>query len=453
MRIAKRTDIEIRDRQRKERSTKEIGDLKVSILSKGLMHPPVVWRDVATNTWVLIAGETRLLALDAIASEKLHFVCDTKVILPGEVPITELTDLTFADLFEAEFEENEFRRPLSWQDRALALSKLHSLRQGENPKQSFTETATALAEKAPSTKGNSVAHLRETIRESTVIAKHLTDPKISNARNHKEALQLILKKEGEALEAELIRRGEFKAKAEASALIEVRNGDSLLIMPQLEAERFDLILADPPYGIKNDGAGLRCRTVHHHDYEDTPDVARAILQAIIQEGFRVTKPRANMFVFGDIDLFPLFKTMAGQMGWVPFRTPITWRKSNEGLAPWGSAGFRRTKEWIFYATKGQRGLLQSPPDVLDFKRVARNEREYGAEKPLDLIRFLIEITTFPNEAVFDPCCGSGTTLAAARQLKRRALGIEKDLDAYNLAVVRANRDDEGEQLPLPEALA
>lgn len=440
MRIITRSLIDIRSRQRKERKQSVISDLKASILSKGLLHPPVVYQEA--DRYVLVAGETRLLALDSIAADKLPFSCDGKLITPGEVAVTLVSDLTPADLFEAEFEENEFREPLDWRDRAQALAKLHELRQTANPKQTLIATATELLSRAPD-KVAGTSHpdaLVKRLREATVIAKHLDDPKIANARNANEALAAILKKEGKAVEAELIRRQIKKVSTET--LVEIRHGNALEILSSLEPDQFDLIIVDPPYGIQNNSAGLRGRTVHHHDYDDSPQVARDLLQSIIQEGFRITRSRANVFVFGDIDFFPLFKTMAQQMGWVPFRTPITWRKSNEGLAPWGASGFRRTCEWIFYATKGQKGLLQSPTDVLDFKRVARDQREYGAEKPLDLMRFLVEISTFPGDRILDPCCGSGVSLQAARQLKRKGLGIELDLDAYNLAVVKSQRDEE-----------
>jgi site-specific DNA-methyltransferase (adenine-specific) len=56
------------------------------------------------------------------------------------------------------------------------------------------------------------------------------------------------------------------------------------------------------------------------------------------------------------------------------------------------------------------------------------------------MRLLIECATMPGDRILDPCCGAGSTLAAARQLKRKALGIEIDPSAHALAVVAAERD-------------
>jgi DNA modification methylase len=201
------------------------------------------------------------------------------------------------------------------------------------------------------------------------------------------------------------------------------------------ANTFDLIIADPPYGIAASGAGFRARSVHHHNYIDTPDSAKLIAQTILSEGFRVTKSRANIFIFCDIDLFPWLKTAASNMGWEPFRRPLIWMKSeSEGLAPWGGQGPRITTEFIFYATKGQRGLNASPVDVFDDRRVSRTERIHAAEKPVSLFERLINCSCLPGDSVLDPCCGSGASLVACKHLQRRALGIEIDEDYYNAAL-------------------
>lgn len=80
------------------------------------------------------------------------------------------------------------------------------------------------------------------------------------------------------------------------------------------------------------------------------------------------------------------------------------------------------------------GLLASPVDILDHSRVPRNERIHAAQKPLDLLRRLIECSTLPGDFVLDPCCGSGSTLAAAKELSRTGLGIESDETFYNTAM-------------------
>jgi len=277
-----------------------------------------------------------------------------------------------------------------------------------------------------------------------ILSKHLDNPKIAKARNAEEALTLVFKQQEEKLVGILARK-RLAAEPKQND-VELRHGDALDLLPTLADSTFDLIIADPPYGIAASSGGFRSRTVHHHNYEDTVRAAQSLALCILTEGFRITKSRANCFIFCDSDLFPWMREAAANMGWTPFRTPIIWRKSeSEGLAPWGASGFRRTYEMIFYCTKGQRGLHASPTDVFDIKRVPRAERLFAAEKPVELLRQLIACSTLPGDYVLDPCCGSGSTLIAAGELKRRVLGVEKDLDTYNTALANVFNPEKSEK--------
>lgn len=68
-------------------------------------------------------------------------------------------------------------------------------------------------------------------------------------------------------------------------------------------------------------------------------------------------------------------------------------------------------------------------DVIDF-RYAGN-RLHPTQKPVQALTPLIESFSKPGDIVFDPFCGSGSTLEAARKLGRDWLGIE--LDAITFA--------------------
>jgi site-specific DNA-methyltransferase (adenine-specific) len=61
---------------------------------------------------------------------------------------------------------------------------------------------------------------------------------------------------------------------------------------------------------------------------------------------------------------------------------------------------------------------------------------HPAPFPIELARRCIRLSTWPGETVFDPFAGSGTTLIAARQLGRRAIGIEASADYCELAARR-----------------
>jgi site-specific DNA-methyltransferase (adenine-specific) len=439
MQLVQLSDIVIRgDRQRKTIATGPLNELKDSILTVGLLAPPVCWFDAEVKKWVLVTGERRLRALTEISKTPgLTFHCENTTTGGGFIPITPLGDyLDEAGRFEAELDENIKREDLEWPDRIRAIAALHDMRLAQNPAQTVHDTAKELAQRSgtPPDRDGGARSTHKQITQAIVIAQHLHKTSIALARDPSEAIRLIYQKEEEKVLAALAKR-KLAALPKDSLDIEIRNADLFQLLPVLDSATFDCLIADPPYGIDANSAGYRARAVHHHNYKDDADSAKALAQVILTEGFRVLRPRANIFIFCDIDLFPWLKATAQNMGWSVFRRPLIWVKSeSEGMAPWGGQGPRITTEFIFYATKGQRGLNASPTDVLDFRRVSRDARTHAAEKPVELLKALVNCSTLPGDRVLDPCCGSGSTLVACRDLKRRAMGIELDPDYYNTAM-------------------
>lgn len=435
MKILPIEKVQLGKRQRTSIESGPLTELKDSILGRGLLHPPVVAQQ--GDGYFLVAGERRFRAIQQIQKEGRTFLCHNTPIGVGQIPVTLFGEtLTEADRFEAELDENIRRVDIPWQDRAKALAHLHSLRQTQNPTQSLSDTASEVA----SATGASSDNLRRKIHEAVEITKHLSNPKIAQARNATEAYALIVKSEEEKINAALSRK--VASISPQKSDLELHNADLLTFLPTLPAAFVDLILADPPYGISAGSGGFRSRTIHHHNYEDTVETARALALCILTEGFRVAKPRANLLLFTDIKHWEYLQTASSSMGWVPFRRPIIWQKSDsEGLAPWGGSGPRITTEFIFFATKGSRGMHASPTDVFRVNRVDKKERTHAAEKPVDLLRKLIECTTLPGDFVLDPCCGSGSTLVACRAVRRRGMGIEKDPDYFQTAQANLFKSD------------
>jgi DNA modification methylase len=427
--------IVIGKRQRTSIDPVKLRELADSIVNEGLLHAPVCWLDDTggTDMWPLTVGERRFAAIKLIHAEGKPLRHNNTVIPSGFIPITRLDEkLDEIGRFEAELNENTRRVNLDWQDETRALADLHEMRQRYNPKQTFEQTATEAVSRNI-TANQTVAGAAQEVRDAVLVAGHLGNEKVAKARNVSEARGIILRMEEEAILATLTRR--MLAAAPKESDVEIRHGDMFDLLPKMPINFVDLICADPPYGIDAGSGGFRARTVIHHNYEDTPEEARKIAMCILTEGFRVTKPRANLFMFCDIKLFDFLKVAAANMGWTPFPRPGIWRKSeSEGLAPWGGAGFRITTEFFFFATKGQRGLHASPIDVFDFSRVSRNTRTHAAEKPVEFMEKLISVATMPDDMILDPCCGSGSAIVAAKKLKRRAIGIEKDKDYYNTAM-------------------
>lgn len=430
------TDISIGPRQRKRIEASPLSDLEESIRQRGLIHPPTY--RIVPNTeppvWQLIVGERRTTAMKKLHDKHINFFHNGELVPLNMIPILTLQDnLSRADLKQVEFDENKIREALPWQDEAEALAEIHRLRLEENPTQSRLATAQQLIDEKVVETNTSAHALAQRIQRATAITENLSNPTIAKARNETEAYNLILKTEEEKINASIAKRR--LATAGGIPPITITKGDCVAILPQLDGNMADLILADPPFGIGADAGGFRQRTIHHHNYEDSPEQARRVAESILFQGFRVAKPMANLWMFTDIDMFYDLREMSKRAGWTPFRTPIIWRKSlSEGMAPWQGKGPRRTYELLIYATKGQKGLITSPTDIFDFSRVSRSERTHGAEKPVDLLEAIIECSTLPGDFVLDPCCGSGSSLVAASRTRRTGLGIELDEQHFNTAM-------------------
>jgi site-specific DNA-methyltransferase (adenine-specific) len=94
--------------------------------------------------------------------------------------------------------------------------------------------------------------------------------------------------------------------------------------------------------------------------------------------------------------------------------------------------------------KNIRGTGKMIKNWFEVKRDNKNDypKIHPTQKPVSLLKELIEIFTDEGDVVIDPCAGSGTTLRAARELNRHSFGFEIDKNFYK----RANE----EMLPIIE---
>lgn len=192
------------------------------------------------------------------------------------------------------------------------------------------------------------------------------------------------------------------------------------------AEPVAAIVTDPPFGIgyesgKPSGLARRIRgdsdTAARDDvlllYDDVP--------ALVFGTWRVNRPAGTRA--------ELVWDTKGALGMGALDLP--WKPASQRVYAIGR-GFvgRRTSDVIVEAP------VQS---------MARNGRSHPHEKPVRLMRRLIEWC--PSGTILDPFMGSGPTLRAAKDLGRRAIGIEIEERYCELAVQRLAQ----EVLPLEEA--
>ena len=78
-------------------------------------------------------------------------------------------------------------------------------------------------------------------------------------------------------------------------------------------------------------------------------------------------------------------------------------------------------------------------NCIDWERDENTEKLHPTQKPVKLLKKLIEIFTDEGDIVIDPCAGSGSTLVAAIELNRKAYGFEIKKDFHKNATAWINR--------------
>lgn len=236
-------------------------------------------------------------------------------------------------------------------------------------------------------------------------------------------------------------------------LVTIYHGDSMELLAEIEA---DACVTDPPYG----------ETSLKWDRWPTgwPSLVRP----------------ASMWVFGSMRMFLENIQDIASAGW-RLSQDVVWEKDDS--AGFATDRFRRVHEhalhwyrgqWgdIYHGsprerthmpskgtvirratvpkTKGARGPSVYVDDgmrmirsVIYHDRIRYVEGQHPTEKPVGLLSPLLEYVSRPGDLILDPFMGSGSTLAAAKTLQRRAIGIEQDEHYCELAARRCSQETLG----------
>lgn len=216
-------------------------------------------------------------------------------------------------------------------------------------------------------------------------------------------------------------------------------GDSRQVLATLGRDAIDLIVTDPPYGqnyLSNRG-GNHAKISGDDGTLDVP--------AVLSQACRILRRGRHAYVFGPSNLVEGTPLAAA--------VELIWDKQVVGMGdlslPWS-----RSHEPITFAVyepskanrdKGYGGLAARlrQGSVLRVPRTnGAATRRHPTEKPVQLLRHLIESSSVWGETVLDPFVGVGSTLVAARAEGRRAIGIEIDEKYCEIAAQRLSRGDE-----------
>jgi len=413
------------DRQRREFSPEAIAELSNSIVANGLLSPIVI-REVAGVPF-LVAGERRLRAIHMLNDIGDSFHCAGTLIPPNHVPTLSLGELTPLAAEEAEYEENVRREALTWQERAAAESRLHSLRLRQDPQQSVADTAEEIH-------GRRDGWYQDSVRKNLIVARHLNDTDVAGAKTADEAIKILKRKESTARNVELAATVGLTFSSKSHS---VHNAEAIEWMFNCPANTFDVILTDPPYGMDaqefGDGAGRLGSFTH--TYDDTFANWLKLMLNFAEQAHRITKPQAHIYVCCDIDRFGELRSAFTDAGFWVHRTPIINVKSAGGRVPWPEHGPRRCWEMVMYAVKGKKPVNLIAPDVIT-TRLTEESYSFGAQKPVALYVDLLKRSVRPGDKVLDPFAGTGTILPAAHELKCLATAVEMDAERYGICLKR-----------------
>ncbi|MCZ9148548.1 site-specific DNA-methyltransferase [Escherichia albertii] len=211
-------------------------------------------------------------------------------------------------------------------------------------------------------------------------------------------------------------------------LMNVNQLDAVEWLKTLPSGSVDLFVTDPPYESlekhRKIGTTTRLKVSKSSSNEWFSIFPNSRFGELLAEMYRVLKNNRHLYIFCDQETMFHLKPIAEEAGF-KFWKPIVWNKMAIGMG----YHYRAKYEFVLFFEKGKRKLNNlGIPDILEAKRVMRG---YPTEKPVDLIKILIEQSTIQGESVCDPFFGSGSTLIAAAELDRTFLGTDISQSAHD----------------------
>lgn len=235
----------------------------------------------------------------------------------------------------------------------------------------------------------------------------------------------------------------------ASTALTLERCDALVGLRRLGAASVDLVYMDPPFCT---GRSRRGRTAEDafDDRWESREAYVAYMRDRFAEAHRVLRATGSILVHCDWrTCHHLWIELERIFGAERAVNHLVW---SYGLGGSGPRSFARKHDDILFFARGPRpwfeaprvpsrsrrmaGALKKATDVLSIPAINNMAAErcgWPSQKPLELLRMLVGACCPPGGVVVDPFCGSGTTLVAAVELGRRAVGFDCSARAVSLA--------------------
>ena len=196
--------------------------------------------------------------------------------------------------------------------------------------------------------------------------------------------------------------------------------DGLKLIPD---ESIDLVLTDPPYGIKRDkgfgGFGGFGKPIARRRYEEDEWDSTRPKKEYFDELLRVSK---QAIIFGGNFFTDYLPVGTHWIVWDKLNTMPTF---GDCELIWTNSSRKSVKK----ITVQWNGLLGK-----------EGERYHPTQKPLELIKILINNYSKEGDTVLDPFMGSGTTAVACKQLRRNFIGFELSQKYVDIANRRLSQE-------------
>ncbi len=238
-------------------------------------------------------------------------------------------------------------------------------------------------------------------------------------------------------------------------------GDTFSVLKKIAPASVDMVFADPPYFLSNDG--ITCHagqmvSVNKGDWDKASSVAEKhnFNRKWIRLCREVLAPNGTIWISGTLHNIYSIGMALEQEGFKIINN-ITWQKTNPppNLACrcfthstetilWAQKNDKKAKHLFNYQLMKQQNGGKQMKDVWAGPLTPQKEKQYGkhpTQKPLYLLERIIEASTNPGDLVLDPFCGSSTTGLASKILGRRYIGIDNAKEYIELSVRRLQQED------------